>query len=52
MAALNVDRTSVALKAKFDRNIDSHCGQDFGSSESYGYRVEKVADPPEKANVW
>ena len=25
----------VALKAMVDRNVTSHCRQDFGSSESY-----------------
>ena len=42
-----LSRLFVALKATVDRNVNSHYWQDSGSSESYGYRVEKVADPPE-----
>ena len=41
-------RFLVALKATVDRNVNSHCWQDSGSSESYGFRVKKVPDPPEK----
>ena len=38
----------VALKATVDRNVNSHSWQDSGSSESSGYRVKKVADPPKR----
>ena len=31
-----------------DKNINSHCRQDSNNSESYGYRMRKVADPPER----
>lgn len=34
---LLLDRILVALKAAVDRNVNSHCRQGFGSSESYGY---------------
>ena len=45
--ALKIVGISVAPKATVDRNVNSHCWQDSGSSESYCYRVKKVADPPE-----
>ena len=38
----------VALKTKVDRNVNSHCWEDFDRSESYDYRVKKVADQLEK----
>ena len=38
----------VALKAAVDRNFNSHCLQDSGSSKSDGYRVKKVVNPPGK----
>ena len=46
-SALKVVRILVALKATVDRNVNSHCWQDSSSSESYGDRVMKVADPRE-----
>ena len=33
MSALKVDRILVLLKAKIDRDVSSHCWQNFGSSE-------------------
>ena len=48
MSALKVDRILEALKATVNKNVNSHCGQNSGSSENYGWRVKKVADPPEK----
>ena len=48
MSALKVDRIFIGLKATVDMNANSHCWQDSGSSESYGYRVKTVADPAEK----
>ena len=47
-SALNVVGILIALKAIVDRNVNPHCWQDSGSSENYGYRVKKVADPPER----
>ena len=34
-SALKVVRILVALKATVDRNVNPHCCQDFGSSETY-----------------
>ena len=45
MSNLTVDRILAAPKVTLDKNVYSHYWQDFGSSESYGYRVKKVADP-------
>ena len=36
------------LAATVDKNVNSHCLQDSSSSESYGYRMKKMADPPER----
>ena len=47
-STLKVVAILVVLKATVDRNVNSHGWQDSSSSESYGYRVSKVADPPEK----
>ena len=33
MSSFNVVGILVALKATVDRNVNSHCWQDFGSSE-------------------
>ena len=46
-SVLKVVGTLVALKATVDKNVNCHCWQDFGSSESYGYSVKKVVEPPE-----
>ena len=35
MSALKVVGILIALKATVDSNVNSHCRQDFGSSESY-----------------
>ena len=56
LVALKATRTSafkvvgilLVLKATVDKNVNSHCGQDSDSSESYSYRVEMVADPLER----
>ena len=47
-SVLKVADILVALKTVVDRNVNSHCWHDSGSSESYGYRMKKVADPPER----
>ena len=43
-SVLKVAGILVALKATVDRNVNVHCWQDSGSSESYSHRVKKVAD--------
>ena len=45
--ALKIVGISVAPKATVDRNVNSHCWQDSGSSKSYCDRVKKVAEPSE-----
>ena len=30
------------MKATVDRNVNSHCGQDFGSSDSYGCQLQHL----------
>ena len=40
---LKVVAILAALKAPVDRNANSYCLQNSGSSKSYGYRVKKVA---------
>ena len=48
MLTPTVDRNLVAPKTIVDRDVNSHCCQDSTSSEIYGYRVRKVANPTEK----
>ena len=43
MSAFQVDNILVVLKATVDRNINSHCWQDSGSSQN-GCRVKEVAE--------
>ena len=38
----------VALKTTISKNVSSQCCHDFGSSESCGNRVKKVANPSER----
>ena len=48
MLTPTVDRNLVAPKTIVDRDVNSHCCKDSTSSETYGYRVRKVANPTEK----
>ena len=47
MSTPSVHKILMALKATVNRNVNSHCWQDSGTSESYGDRVKKVGDQAE-----
>ena len=51
MSTPAVDKLLVALKATGNKDANSHCWQDPGSSESYDYREEKVVDSSEKRYI-
>ena len=40
MSAVKVDRVLAALKTTVDKNVNSHCWQDFGSSKNYVYQLQ------------
>ena len=50
-SVLKVVEILVALNATVDRSIKTPYWQDSGSSKSYSYREEKVAEPPERENL-
>ena len=48
MSTPPIDRILVAFRARVDKNLNSLCWPGSSSSESYGYKVKKAADPQEK----